>query len=421
MSSKTHEYFIPFRKVEILNMLCKDGGLNGHDQEKFRDISKIIQSLYHFDFHNKVEDLKDNYFPFNPDKSTQSNNQYSPELLSQFQNKLTQQLKSVLIAANYKELGDEVLDYAQKEESLFHINVNINLNDFETYLMFSRGELVKSETVSKFIFIKKKIDTPVFERIVLLIRFKDSSYFNNRKDLPFEPGSMIIKIFKDIPKADMEMLFPNARVKMHVKDKLFMGIPALGGGIWVLLKSFTGLMAFFMVLGAMVGSLFTGGQFKTPAPSEMAQLIGGIASLLVLGAFVFKQWSKYKNRKILFMKALGENLYYKNLDSNAGVFHHLIDSAEEEECKETLIAYYFLLQHPQGITEKDLDRKIEKWFKTKYNTSLNFEVDDALQKLLKLQLSICEKTQPPSYKAISMDEGCKHLDQIWDNFFTHNN
>ena len=37
------------------------------------------------------------------------------------------------------------------------------------------------------------------------------------------------------------------------------------------------------------------------------------------------------------MKALSDNLYFKNLDNNAGVFHHLIDAAEEEEVKEAIV------------------------------------------------------------------------------------
>ena len=36
------------------------------------------------------------------------------------------------------------------------------------------------------------------------------------------------------------------------------------------------------------------------------------------------------------MKALSDNLYFKNLDNNAGVFHTLIDAAEEEDIKEAL-------------------------------------------------------------------------------------
>jgi hypothetical protein len=30
------------------------------------------------------------------------------------------------------------------------------------------------------------------------------------------------------------------------------------------------------------------------------------------------------------MKALSDNLYFKNLDNNAGVFYHLVDAAKQQ-------------------------------------------------------------------------------------------
>ncbi len=38
------------------------------------------------------------------------------------------------------------------------------------------------------------------------------------------------------------------------------------------------------------------------------------------------------------MKTLTDNLYFKNLDNSTGVFHHLIDTAEEEEFKVAILA-----------------------------------------------------------------------------------
>jgi hypothetical protein len=80
-----------------------------------------------------------------------------------------------------------------------------------------------------------------------------------------------------------------------------------------------------------------------------------------------KQWLKFKNRKILFMKTLADNLYFKNLDNNEGVLNHVIDGAEEEECKEALLAYYFLLKHPAGMTEAQLDDAIEGWLEAAHD------------------------------------------------------
>ncbi len=58
------------------------------------------------------------------------------------------------------------------------------------------------------------------------------------------------------------------------------------------------------------------------------------AGLIAFGGYVVRQVTKFKNRKILFMKALSENLYFRNLDNDAGVFHHLLDAAEEAEVTE---------------------------------------------------------------------------------------
>jgi hypothetical protein len=50
-------------------------------------------------------------------------------------------------------------------------------------------------------------------------------------------------------------------------------------------------------------------------------MVGGVTALTAIGAFLFKQWNSYKNRKIKFMKALGDRLYFNNLDNNAAGFY----------------------------------------------------------------------------------------------------
>ena len=67
---------------------------------------------------------------------------------------------------------------------------------------------------------------------------------------------------------------------------------------------------------------------------------------------------QFKNRKIQFMKALSENLDFRDLDNDAGVFHYLLDAAEEEEVKEAVLAYYFLRTAARPLTAAELDRRI---------------------------------------------------------------
>src|SRR5437868_3174186 len=51
------------------------------------------------------------------------------------------------------------------------------------------------------------------------------------------------------------------------------------------------------------------------------------------------------------------SLYFQTLDSNAGVLMRLLDEAEEQECRETLLAYFCLWKYApaQGWTAAHLD------------------------------------------------------------------
>jgi len=158
------------------------------------------------------------------------------------------------------------------------------------------------------------------------------------------------------------------------------------------------------------------GLHDEPAKLDQPTLIALIVGLGGLGGFLWRQFSKYKNRKIQFMKQLAENLYFKNLDNNAGVFHHLIDAAEEEECKETILAYYHLLNASEPLSASQLDKCIEHWFNEKHQCALDFEMKDALKKLLRLQLI---EEIDGKYEAKSLSDACKQLDDLWDGYFSY--
>lgn len=73
-------------------------------------------------------------------------------------------------------------------------------------------------------------------------------------------------------------------------------------------------------------------------------------------------------------------MIFKNLDNNLGVLHHLIDTAEEEECKETILAYHHSLIANRPLSAEELDKYVESWFRDKYSCTLDFEMQNALEK-----------------------------------------
>ena len=93
-----------------------------------------------------------------------------------------------------------------------------------------------------------------------------------------------------------------------------------------------------------------------------------------------------------------------------------IDVAEEEECKETILAYYHLLISKQPLSATSLDEEIEQWFADKYNCQLDFEMNDALDKLLRLELI---REVECKYQAKPLSESNKQLDSLWGGYFNY--
>jgi hypothetical protein len=302
------------------------------------------------------------------------------------------------------------LTQAMHEASLFQIRLHVDFTDFSEVLLFCRGESTRQETLRSWMGLRKKTITFTnYDRVVVYLRFREDLVPTNNPMPLCRPGATMLKLFQNVPKADLEMLFPNTQVRMRMVDKLFIGIPAVISGGLVLT---TKLGATLVLLGSLFG--FWLGLRSQPVELNQATLIALLAGLGALGGYLWKQFSNFKNRKLRFMQALTQNLYFKNLDNNAGVFHRLADDAEEEECKEALLAYYFLLMSRQPMSKVELDRAIEAWMASQWQCEINFEIDDALNKLVALGL-VSEENE--LLTAIAIKAAIQKLDQRWDDYF----
>ena len=135
--------------------------------------------------------------------------------------------------ANYERITQDDLNQAMNASSLFKIRLHVNFDDFSDALLFCRGESERDETVSRWLGLSKKTITFTnYDRVVIYIRFKED-YEQGKVSFPYcRPGATLLKLFQNVPKADLEMLFPNTRIRMRMVDKLLIGIPAVvSGGI----------------------------------------------------------------------------------------------------------------------------------------------------------------------------------------------
>lgn len=407
------EHFIPFRAADLLDLCLRAKEMPEQSKRRFEKICILLSRYYHLHFQKKLNTLKDCYAPFNPDSDTLPIGEVSVSELKDKQAQLVEVLTDVVRSANFKAVSQEDLDKALEEESLFNIRLNVDFNDFEQILFYRRGESRRTAEARKWYSWKRStIEFTNYERVLVYVKFKSADYFRHRddKDLFFQPGTMMIKLFRNIPKADLEMLFPNTEVAMRVRDKIMIGVPAAVSGVVVLV---TKLGSTALLLGALFA--FWLGWRDQPVFIDQTALVALGVGLASLAAYVWKQFNAFRNRKIKFMKVLADNLYFKNLDNNAGVFHRLIDAAEEADSKEAMLAYFFLVTAEAPMSTQQLDEKIEQWLRGYGGGQCDFEIDDAVRKLL--ELGLIAQGEPPDGKdsakalisAVDLDEGLERM------------
>ena len=398
--------FIPFRKKDILEKCLI---LESNNKDQIHQFFHLLSHTFHFEFYKLSESLKDSYADCDPDRDTRVVDTLHKESNDSFVKMLSQ----LLDKANYEKISQQAINQSMHEASLFKIRLHVDFDDFSEVILFCRGESVQKETVPTwFGLYSKEIEFVRYERVVVYLKLADKYTVNTALLMPSnKPNSTLLKLFQNVPKADLEMLFPNTQVRMRLSDKLFIGIPALiSGGIVLSTK----LGASLVILASLFSYWF--GARQDAVEINQAELMILIAGLGAIGAYIWKQYSNFKNRKLRFLQSLTQNLYFKNLDNNAGVFHRLINDEKEEEVKEAFLAYYFLYKENKAIKLGDLDKKIEVWFLTQFGCELNFEVDDAVNKLKALQLI---RFEGELISAVPLADALKILDQKWDGIFKY--
>jgi hypothetical protein len=243
---------------------------------------------------------------------------------------------------------------------------------------------------------------------------KPQSWFDERKiDVAkrnLVPGHVSLKQFQNVPRADIEMLLPSTQVGFRLIDSLLVGVPAVASGVAVLVtKLLPTLGLIFLLVGAWLG-------LRDEQPEiDQAALVILFGGVVTLGGFVFRQWTKLKNRRLDYLKTLTESLYFRTLGAGPGVLHTLLWSAEQQEVVEVLLAYRFLLAAPGGLTAADLDAEVETWLRDAGQGDIDFEVADAVAKLRRLKVIEGRSTM----RALPLPESLARLDRRWDDLFRH--
>ncbi len=391
---KDREHYIPLRQSDLVHLLATDRGVDGAAAQQFRRLAEMLGATFHFEYHRLLEQLKDLYAPFDPDAVTRPVLALTAEQRAQKLEELYKHFGFLMERANFKRLTQEEIDEAVRTTSEWGLPMHVDFSIFDRLEVFVRGDTVLERFLRRWYrpWRLEQIRLPSHQRLVLFVKLHPS------KTLPPEvnTSAVFLKIFKDIPKLDLEMLFPGARLKMPHFHRLKLGGSIVSGGAWV---------GYGVAKQVLVASALGPGLF-----------LGPLAALFGYG---YKQYYGYQSTRNIFHLRLTQSLYYQTLSNNLGVLAQLLDEAEEQERREALLGYYYLWRHAgtDGWTAAHLDDYVEMDLERLAGVKVDFEIEDALAKLERLKLVTKNGDR---YVVVPIERALEALDYAWDNYFKYN-
>lgn len=380
------EKFIPIRSAELAARLEEE--LEAAQREPFRHLCGRLASVFHHEFFDKLRELKNDYAPFDPDADTLADRPLSAAEQQRRVADLFDKFAWLLGRANFTRLTSDDIRQALAATSDWGVRLKVDLSVFDRLEVFARGDVLGRRVRRRWrnVYRRETVELPIYQRLVVIFRLRPMPDANARSG----KQAVHIKSFKNIPKVDLEMLLPGSKVTMTLFDQGKIFVPTISGVAMTGWKLFQGAMV------AAVTGIY-----------GLLTYLGLIAATLGYG---IKSFFGYLRTQQKYQLNLTRSLYYQNLDNNAGVLFRLLDEAEEQECREAVLAYFFLWRRSgaQGWPRQQLDAEIEAYILREAGVSVDFEVGDALAKLVRLGL--VENAPEGRLRAVTIERALPLLD-----------
>lgn len=357
------EPFIPVPTADLTAFLRKQLP-DAETAEQFSQICRFIDVDIHTRSLTLHQRLDAAYTALDPDRDVSLLVPREEDQQVVDSSEVTRLMRRVLEGADYTELTRQELDDATKVASLWGVPLHVDLNIFVHLAVFARGDVIGVREIRRWqkFYRKELVEVEIYRRLVVLFQVLPGIAVDGEG----ESDRLYLRMFKNIPKADVDMLLPGTKVRIGWLDHTRIFVPSLGGigmSIWKIVR-----------LVLIVAVITT---------SKMVVLLGLLGATL---GYVFRTATNYFQTKKNYELNLTRSLYFQKLDSNAGVIYRVLDEARQQDYREAILAYFGLLTSGEPISRRKLKRKIERILREAIDVEINFEIDDAIEILRRLNL-----------------------------------
>ena len=245
----------------------------------------MLGAIYHYEYFDRLERLRADYFYFNP--AIEPHARFDDAALDRAYADLLDALTSVLRGANFVEVPHAEIDRAHRTREVLRVELKAPLDDYREVRFFRRGHHRETFPIAEWFGLRKRtIEAIVYDDVVLFVAIKPEAQIASKRerkrlaDGQIRPGSVLIKYFRNIAATDLHALYPNVRVVMSTFDKLVLSLPALAGGVPILLSLASTLTVLFLVIGFYLGVV------GAVEADDVKKAFAAMSGLAALGGFV---------------------------------------------------------------------------------------------------------------------------------------
>ncbi len=222
------EKYIPVHVLDLIDVLCVQVAARGQDDGAFRDFCRSILSLIHQDYRRRHQQLTRLYAGLDPDidrlespstlrqrivSSPSKQGEPLPHSASgaplsapSATTHFFHDLGDVLERANYRRLSPRQIQAAVASSSYWGGKLRVRFSMFRRLEVYARGEIDATRVHRHWshLWRKEEISVPMYQRLVVVYRVKEGRLFDEKID----PRKVHLRMFKNIPKFDVDMLLP---------------------------------------------------------------------------------------------------------------------------------------------------------------------------------------------------------------------
>jgi len=258
-TSDGRDQFIPVRKCDITDALIEHGQLTDEaSKAQFRQVCRMLGAIFHYEYFERLEALRRDYYYFDPGHDPRA--RFDAASLERSYGQLIESFTAVLKGANFVEVSHEEVERSHREDVLVRVSLRAPVEEFREVRFFRRGHHQETFEIPRWFGLRRrKVEAMVYDDVVLMVAMKSEADLGakaskkRRAQRKSRAGSVLIKYFRDIASADLNALFPNVEVVMSGFDKLMLGVPALAGGVPILINLWSTITVLFLVVGFYLG------------------------------------------------------------------------------------------------------------------------------------------------------------------------